>query len=1268
MLVELLSGFASPELATHIDGHVDCCSACQQLMLNLARAISTSATSGGHSRSAVAQRVRPHPSGNVSSVSHRYRILGLLGAGGMGRVYRALDRLSGAEVALKQVLVLPSPNGSEGVASAYSPGLSPSIARQLPWADPGRTAVVSCSCEEDPSAALAGLSVLAEEFRTLAALRHPNVISVLDYGFDAAGQPFYTMELLHDALPLLEFAKDRSTLQQIELLLQVLQATAYLHRRGVVHRDLTPSNVLVVPGPQGPQVKVVDFGLAITTDCRRESSVAGTLLYMAPELLRSEAASEASDLYAIGAMAYQMLAGRYPFATNGGVARLVRQILVEEADLSPLLPALRPVIGRALHKNPACRQVDAASLLRELAAAADIPLTSEPVAARDSYLTAARFVGREQQLGLLRTALDAAQRGRGSAWLLSGESGVGKSRLMEELRSTALIAGVLTARGQAMPDGAAYDLWRPVLKLLALQVPLSALEASVLATVSPGLPVLFERELPELPQLPGLDAPSAKLRLLRVVDDIMERLPSTSLILLEDLQWADSASLELLAQLTSRRWPSGLMVVATCRTEEAPALPESLPQLRKLELPRLTRREVEQLCEAMLGPAGQDHTLVDLIARETEGNAFFVVEVMRALAAECGTLDHIGRSGLPQQVFAGGIEQVLERRLSRVPARLRLLLHLAAVAGRLIDLPLLTWLMPQAESQIRELADLGILELHLAHWRFCHDKLRDRVSAAIGASECQGLHGRIAAGLESLYSGDTSRAAQTALHYRQAGQLAAAARCYRLAGDDALRRGAPGEAEAMFEQARLLHPRCGAARIEQVQVFRGLTEAKFGLGRHGEAEAALRTLCTLAGTPLPVDALGLWMRIGRLTASLLASRMGLFRHPPPAGTEERAVLSELLLALGLEELFVWTDQAELGLLCALWELYLEDQLATEPRRTYHSSGLYFILSHTPLRGLCRRHLAQFEGRVASGSHTEINYRRVRALVEINNNNFHSALLHATQAVTLARHYRDDLALLHSLLQLQLAAAGLDDFPQMLTVGREMESLAIRADNPRYLALAYICQGAAQLSLGDFADAAALLDRARACLPQNLGSIPESLTLALAASCARHQLQFERADDLADQALHAVLRTRWTLAQLRHPLVCILDVYLGRERAEYPTAKIEAALARLHQTARQFGHVAPANELFHGLYFWRYQQPHRALRLLRRSITLAEKHRLGLEKAQAQYWLGCFAQSTAGRSLVHEGAELHLRAALETFERLGSVTNQVPARAALQYTP
>ncbi len=183
-------------------------------------------------------------------VGQRYHLLAPLGQGGMGKVVKALDRFTGQVVALKQVL---SPSGADpDMAEVPSreptqPALSslPRVTRRLGPAatfdgsEPGSADFVDLHREQQRLA-------LAQEFRTLASLRHPNIISVLDYGFGSDHQPFFTMELLEHATGLYEAAAELPLPSQVELICQILQALSYLHRHGIVHRDIKPANITSV--------------------------------------------------------------------------------------------------------------------------------------------------------------------------------------------------------------------------------------------------------------------------------------------------------------------------------------------------------------------------------------------------------------------------------------------------------------------------------------------------------------------------------------------------------------------------------------------------------------------------------------------------------------------------------------------------------------------------------------------------------------------------------------------------------------------------------------------------------------------------------------------------------------------------------------------------------------------------------------------------------------------------------------------------------------
>ena len=176
-------------------------------------------------------------------------------------------------------------------------------------------------------------TVLAKEFQILAGLRHPNIISVLEYGFDDEQRPFYTMDMLTESQTILEACKILDFDSKIGLIEQLLQGLAYLHRRGILHRDIKPENVLVADGT----VKLLDFGLSHQAE--DEGNIGGSPLYMAPELIKGEEPSTASDLYAVGVLLYQLITNKHPFGTfdTGFYTRL----LTVEPDWQEIPPPLK---------------------------------------------------------------------------------------------------------------------------------------------------------------------------------------------------------------------------------------------------------------------------------------------------------------------------------------------------------------------------------------------------------------------------------------------------------------------------------------------------------------------------------------------------------------------------------------------------------------------------------------------------------------------------------------------------------------------------------------------------------------------------------------------------------------------------------------------------------------------------------------------------------------------------------------------------------------
>ncbi len=652
-------------------------------------------------------------SNKTKIMNGRYILGDELGRGAMGIVYRALDRLTGDTVALKRVTHLGD------------------------------------QINADSSVSLEDLrKALAQEFQILAGLRHPHIISVLDYGFDGERQPFFTMTLLPESISILEAGKHSAFDQQIKLIQELLQALAYLHRRGVLHRDIKPENVQVV----ADSVRVLDFGLAVDQPLDKNSS-AGTVLYLAPEIFDGESYTQAADLYSVGVLFYQLLTGSHPFEPFD--FGFVDRVLDADPNWEQIDSRLQPLLSRLLAKNPNDRPKSTNDALAQLTSALGQPPVEETSAIRESYLQAATFVGRESELNGLTAALQQAENGPGSVWLVGGESGVGKSRLIDEFRTIALVSGWQVLEGQTIAEGGTpYQLWHDIVLNLALNSALTDLEAGILHEVFPALGDLLNRDIPPAPEMSGS---AAEQRFTVTITSAIQKYEQPMVLILEDLHWAQESLAPLQQMLKVLPQLSNVVIVGTYRHDERPDLPDQLPNSTALLLGRLSDHEISELSQAMLGDIGGSPEMISLLTRETEGNTFFIVEVMRALAAEAGQLSKIDHTALPREVITSGIDSLLRSRIEKVSAGDQALLRLAAVAGRKLDLNLLGTFTAgdELDAWLQRALDSAMLVVKDNQRLFSHDKLRQAVLSQLTRSQSQETHRQIAEAIETVYPEDS---------------------------------------------------------------------------------------------------------------------------------------------------------------------------------------------------------------------------------------------------------------------------------------------------------------------------------------------------------------------------------------------------------------------------------------------------------------------------------------------------------------------------------
>jgi tetratricopeptide (TPR) repeat protein len=764
------------------------------------------------------ENATPSTSGLIGG---RYELLDQLGAGGMGEVYRSRDRLTEEIVALKRAIQMPEIPADSAVTSDNVVASS---------ADSAKTSAAG-SARTSEKVRFAQQAI-ASEFQVLSSLRHPNIVSVVDYGFQENGLPFFTMKLLPKSVNIAAAAKGEPLQAQLDLIFQMLQALSYLHRHGVVHRDLKPSNVLVA----GRHVTVLDFGISGLP----EHSVAGTLGFIAPEVLHGAKATPASDFYAVAAIVFEMFSGR-PLFPPGSV-------LGQAPDLKPIAPLgdLADLIRVLLERDPADRlYTDANQLIAAFARATGCEIPAESSAHRESCLKSAPLVGREAELKLLSEALVSALKGKGSAWLVGGESGVGKSRLLEELRSRALVRGALVLTGFAEENQAPYSVFRDAVLRLALEVGIGDDDAAVLKVVFPEIARVLARPIPKA----SVDPQVFQERLTAIIVSLFERCSTPVLLEIDDCHLVGE-DLRLLRVLTEKSGQLRLMLIGSFRDDERPQLPNECPGSRLMHVSRFGEGSIRDVAVSMLGKTlGSNAAILEFLARETEGNAFFLVEAVRELAEASGRLDQVSPELLPAHVFSGGMKDFVRRRLERLPAWAREAVDYAALIGRELDLDVLRAAAPDSdiENVLAVCSDTAILEGYGYTWHFTHAKLREAVLADLGGDRRRTLSLKVAGAIERVHGASRDWTYAQALLWKHAGVAGKAAQYLVLTAADLLSTGSPEKALPLA---------IDAARQLGVDLPATAEEVRAAIGQEMQRIGALmagRTPGELASLPMIED-------------------------------------------------------------------------------------------------------------------------------------------------------------------------------------------------------------------------------------------------------------------------------------------------------------------------------------------------------------------------------------------------------------------------------
>jgi tetratricopeptide (TPR) repeat protein len=514
----------------------------------------------------------------------------------------------------------------------------------------------------------------------------------------------------------------------------------------------------------------------------------------------------------------------------------------------------------------AARAVHAANRLRldtmpvgagasEAAPASSIPSPPDPATGAPG--DAAPFVGRSNEYGLLIGLIARLAAGAGYTVLIEGEPGIGKSRLMREVARYAGTLGLPTLATNCYEIERATP-YQPVIDLvtraldLAPAAALRNLAPVSLAELAALVPEVGER-FPGLPRLSN-DFPEARqARLSRAVGQLLEAASGgrPSILMVDDIQWADDASAQVLHSLARHAAQRPVLVIYAYRGEDADSderlarLVESLRReadARRVPLARLAYADTESLVAALAdlnsGANPGAPGLAERLHRETEGNPFFLMSILQSLSE--GETQLEPRAGGGQGLLPDALRAAVRVRLAHVPKEIRPMLETAAVLGRRFDFDTLLEVTREPEAQLLAAVEALVRRRLLREepeggvYDFSHDKVREVVYRDIGGARRRLLHQSVAEALERRGEGEThERDAQLAEHYERAHVWPKALRYLVLAGErsqalfamrDALhwldRAVALSEShpESLEERQRLaLYERRGAARAQAGQ-------------------------------------------------------------------------------------------------------------------------------------------------------------------------------------------------------------------------------------------------------------------------------------------------------------------------------------------------------------------------------------------------------------------------------------------------------------------
>lgn len=750
----------------------------------------------------------------MDTIKH-YRIIDTIGSGGMGEVLKAFDTHLEREVAIK--ILHPSLSGNDQYSQR-----------------------------------------LMMEARAAAKLVHPGVVTIYEVGENERGR-FIVMEYV-DGQPMTDLIHKEGPLsveRTANLIIQVLKALGLAHKMGIMHRDIKTDNILIT---HDDQAKILDFGIAkvqAKAGLTIDGQVLGTLEYMAPEQMLGDDVDHRCDLYAVGIILYQALTRQMPFSGQNAV-----EILFKKLNEEPVMPSyhnkkissqLDRIILKALQHNKEERWESADEMIKALEMAlaeqqfsvksnwflengiglgtgADENESDQPAQLRSI------FIGREKEFKKLISIYQRSKTGAGQTLILSGEAGVGKSTLANQFRNYIDHQKAWLLYGSCLYQEG-MDAYLPYID--ALRGFFSRENTKISEAQRHELKELVRQRVPILAEFTerfsttffsrtGDQKASSEEQSVNLFEGIYLLLSLLSeirpvVIIIDDLQWADGASLRLFHYLSRQIDNNSLLLVGITRTDRYDLHENGKPKLiadmlsrmrheglvKEVRLHRFSHEDCDVLVDKSLGNTAFSEEFYEGIFSETKGNPFFVVETLKLFRENGGIFLEDGiwidkkidfKSEVPNRV-----EDIFLRRLSALENDEREILQVAAVIGYKFDPSLLSQILDIKKiTLLKKLQkieqDSQIISSTDSYFQFEHPMLGDLLYGEIPRALAQEYHLLVAVEIEKIHGADYGAVVgDAAQHFRRGGDHIKAAPLLYQAALRAFDLSAYREASLFFE-------------------------------------------------------------------------------------------------------------------------------------------------------------------------------------------------------------------------------------------------------------------------------------------------------------------------------------------------------------------------------------------------------------------------------------------------------------------------------------